>query len=181
MNTTSPYFTTRTGRLLTQLNEDRASISDLITNTSKVGTTDRESDSNRITPQNIKFIPYKGSKCLLVTSNVSGNSTTYKTTINLMNVDFTGTGASIQYADQNYMFAPIDPNTQPMQVTCSCLDFRFRFANYDKTSGNLFGKSPPLYVRRTTDHPSPNPTKLPGACKHILALYKSLIQLNIVG
>jgi DNA gyrase subunit B len=61
--------------------------------------------------------------------------------------------------------APIDANSNPCAVYCSCMDFRFRWSWYLKKVGSLAaGRKPIPYTRKTTTRPSVNPLKVPGMC-----------------
>lgn len=70
------------------------------------------------------------------------------------------------------------PDNSDTKISCTCMDFRFRFADVNKKNDALFGKSPPPYVRKTTTRPPVNPSSAPGMCKH---LYKFFDVLEIEG
>lgn len=65
-------------------------------------------------------------------------------------------------------------NKHPVQVRCNCMDFRMRWAYYDKQQRALLGKSFPKYVRKTDDWPEVNPGKYPGFCKHTISALNRL-------
>ena len=62
----------------------------------------------------------------------------------------------------------------PVQVRCSCKDYRFTWAWYNKVNHGLFGRNFPPYVRKTNWMPERNPLKVPGVCKHVLAVFDKL-------
>jgi hypothetical protein len=65
---------------------------------------------------------------------------------------------------------PIVFDETKVAVRCSCPDFRFTFAWYDKEVGSLAYGALKQYVRKTTYMPERNPLHVVGLCKHLLAL-----------
>lgn len=65
------------------------------------------------------------------------------------------------------------------RVRCQCEDFRYMWSYYDKTNKALIGTFIP-YIRKTDNYPVKNPDKLPGLCKHLLALTDKLVSGKII-
>jgi len=65
-----------------------------------------------------------------------------------------------------------------VRVNCGCWDFRCRFAPVLKGMKAVQGRvtCPP----RTTDRKSINVARVPGACKHVLAVFQILMDAGIV-
>ncbi len=70
------------------------------------------------------------------------------------------------------------PNTE-IAVRCSCPDFRFRFMWYLKDIHALLGKPIP-YVRKT-HRKGQNVGKVKAVCKHLFAIFESLVAVNVIG
>lgn len=119
----------------------------------------------------IEFIPFVGMNTL----HVRATTDDYKQAIQFNNVQYIAgerEGAvSVEDAKtkSTYWFNPIDVRVNLIKVRCSCLDFRFRFANYNKRDMSLVGPPPPRYVPKT-NRPPVNPHQVPGMCKHILKI-----------
>lgn len=75
------------------------------------------------------------------------------------------------------MIEPLSANDD-IKVRCTCMDFRFRFADVNANNDGLYGKRPPVYVRKTDTRPPVNPSSAPGLCKH---LYKFIDVLEDEG
>lgn len=61
-----------------------------------------------------------------------------------------------------------------VKVRCTCLDFYWRFANFDFKQKALMGDPNPPYVRKT-NRPPVNPLQKAGICKHIYALLQKVV------
>lgn len=75
---------------------------------------------------------------------------------------------------QEYVIAPIGYNNNDVKVSCSCLDFYYRFAVWNHSDGSLFGKPPPPYTNKTDNREPVNPNRIPGLCKHLIKLADDL-------
>lgn len=67
----------------------------------------------------------------------------------------------------------------PIRVHCGCKSFYFYFSWYDMENGALYGRHPKPYERKTHPgdpnyKPPVNPKELPGGCKHLLLMIRSL-------
>jgi hypothetical protein len=69
---------------------------------------------------------------------------------------------------------PVQLARTTLRVSCSCLDFKFRFATWNFNDNSLVGNKPPPYVRKTTTRPEANPLKTPGVCKHIIKVVDTI-------
>lgn len=75
---------------------------------------------------------------------------------------------------------PIQLSDLTCKVRCTCLDFYYRFAEYNYGDDSLLGKKPPPYQRKTTTRPDANPTKTPGICKHVMAAILKLRDSGLI-
>ena len=77
----------------------------------------------------------------------------------------------------NLVFAEtLDEGKHPMQLKCTCEDFRFVWAWWDNKAKALVGANPKPYTRVKPDsgRPPVNPGKYPGMCKHLLGVVERL-------
>lgn len=79
----------------------------------------------------------------------------------------------------NLVFAEeLNSQTHPMQLRCSCPDFKWTWAWFDAKEKVLVGKRPEPYVRKTPPPPEGlpfrNPIKVPGMCKHLIGVVDKL-------
>lgn len=61
-----------------------------------------------------------------------------------------------------------------VKVRCDCLDFYWRFTNFNFKQKALQGNPNPPYVKKT-NRPPVNPLSKPGICKHIYELLKTVV------
>ena len=61
-----------------------------------------------------------------------------------------------------------------VKVRCSCEDFFFTYAFWNKGKDGLYGGPLKPYKRKTTDRPERNPKHVPGMCKHLFKLVDEL-------
>lgn len=139
----------------------------------------RQNATNEVTISNVEFIPYIGTKMLHVKSVSQSNGNAYKQALQFNQVTFANQDSpdvvTFQSVDgQDAHAAPIQLATHNVKCRCSCMDFHFRFANYNSADKSLVGRPPPLYHRKTTTRPPVNPMQVPGMCKHLLKLVDTL-------
>jgi hypothetical protein len=72
-----------------------------------------------------------------------------------------------------YWVRPFEQKKSPVQVRCSCTDYRFTWYWWNKKNDAHTGKDFPAYTP-TGDRPERNPLHVPGVCKHILGAFNVL-------
>lgn len=180
------YLFVRGSRILTQLSEaerlDEVSTAPQLTQNIQQAfpnTRKRQHATGEVSIQNVQYIPYIGTKLLHVKSTSLSNGNGYNQALQFVRVAFepedTANNATFKASDgTDYHVQPIDLNDHNCKVRCSCLDFRFRFADYNSQDKSLVGRAPPMYQRKTTTRPPVNPDHVPGMCKHLLKLVQVL-------
>jgi len=80
-----------------------------------------------------------------------------------------------------YNMKQIDLNQHTVRVRCNCLDFQFRFSEYNAKDKSLIGRPSRPYrpVQGSTRGPV-NPKQVPGVCKHLIAAVKALKHSGMV-
>lgn len=147
-------------------------------------TTKRHNATGEVAIQNIQYIPYVGTKVLHIKSTATSNGHQYQQVIQFNGVTFenedTDTNVTVPTADgREQSMQPLELSRHNVKVRCTCLDFYYRFANYNSQDKSLVGKAPPVYVKKT-DRPPVNPSRTPGVCKHLLKLVEELQKAGVV-
>lgn len=182
----SEFRILRGERILQQL-EEASSVPTLQQNIERgfPDTTKRQHSTNEVVISNIQYMPYIGMKMLHVKSLAASNGHQYQQALQFMKVEFepedTDENATFQASDgEDYHVHPLQLNGHNVKVRCNCLDFHYRFANYNAQDKSLVGRPPPLY-QKTTNRPPVNPAQVPGMCKHLLKLVETLRRYGLVA
>lgn len=74
----------------------------------------------------------------------------------------------------------------PVRVHCACKSFYFFFSWEDMINEALYGRHPKPYERKTHPgdpnyKPPVNPAEIPGVCKHLILLIRSLRDSGLVS
>jgi hypothetical protein len=140
---------------------------------------------NTIQVPSVEMIPAQESLMVKATTRNTKTSSSNNPTIEFLNVEFvqendnqtvTFTGSD----GEEYNIKPLSITQTDVKVTCTCMDFYWRFAIWNHTDGSLLGPKPDPYVRKTEDRAPANPSQTPGMCKHILRLVDHLQQERIL-
>jgi len=120
---------------------------------------------------------------LLVKATVQGSEDTYTTIIKFSDVNLKGR-TNIETPDGVKKIAKIKPENNNAEVYCECPFFKWAFNTQNERVGALY--DPSVYIR--TEQPigsprgiSPNPTGVPGLCKHLIALSTYLQTQRIIS
>lgn len=133
----------------------------------------------------VKMIPLVGNATLTVNAEAYGTKK-YALTMTFYNIDYSEEQTkdyplSVRPEQGTQLYMPqLNEDGYPVQIRCSCPDFRFTWAEWDKKEGALSGRNFPRYVRKTTTRPSRNPKKAPGLCKHLFNLVERLKREKIL-
>jgi hypothetical protein len=144
------------------------------------GRDDRASDV-RIT--NTLFMPYLQEDQLEAEGESRTTNGQYTSRVIFDNVIFkdeeSSDTASVMAVDgDEYFFNKINRNRSNVKVSCTCLDFHYRFAAFNHRDKALADKPPAPYVKKTNKKPV-NPAKVSGVCKHIIRMVEELDKDNI--
>ena len=152
------------------------SLSNLKNNVKRVFGPERETRSKPVNVVNYQAVPSISNKTLLFKFNINSGGTKYSVNVNFINVVFFDKASAESRPDAvsvvatdgtEYFFQRFTSAQKQVKVNCSCLDFHFRFSVWNHQKDALDGDPPQPYVKKTDREPV-NPTKSPGACKHIL-------------
>lgn len=159
-------------------------IEDLYASTVKLRGVVKTKDSK---VQNVKVVGFPGVRTLLCTAEVIGSSGREAYTMELLfgRVNYTkekqkGFGEIEVQGEKWYYELPTTGNN-PVQVRCSCPDYRFRFAWYNKQQGAMYGRDFTKYQKVAGSNRGPaNPLKTPGVCSHIANFVEKLGQMGVI-
>ena len=115
---------------------------------------------------------------------MDSNSSSYSTEVLFTDCDYEDTkgNATVTFTAANgneYHVKSISLATSNVKVSCTCMDFRWRFAMYNNKDKSLLGNPPKSYTNKTKRKPG-NPGKVPGVCKHIMKLVIAAKQTKLV-
>lgn len=162
---------------------DEITIQRIATDTKRAfPNTGRENLPSSIAITRIIYDVYQPTNQIRCEASVMSSGTAYTSIIEFLNVDFvdendTTTQQGVELIGTNtrtYRIVPMSVTVGDALVSCTCEDFRFRFAFYNFQKRCLYGNLPPQYVRRTQTRPPANPTKSIGMCKHLHAVVNTL-------
>ncbi len=157
-------------------------LASLYNNTLSGFDTPRKQTAGRVQINKYTYIAAPRINALGVGGVSRSSAKQYETKMYFENVNYLGEGDdqagafSFKTPDgQEYIIETLQYGNHDVKVSCTCLDFFYRFASWNHSDGSLFGKPPPPYQKKT-DKPSVNPDGTPGLCKHLIALTDKLRQ-----
>lgn len=148
-------------------------------------TTKRQHSIHEITVRNLSITPYVGVKTLFIKGMARNDlkGTEYSPMILFKNVRYNNSKnhnfAELFASDGRKYFFERLKTDQDVVLRCNCQDFYWRFNFTDHIDRSLYGR-----VRRKYEASflpgSANPSKLPGMCKHLIQLVRSLDNYGIL-
>lgn len=148
-------------------------------------TTKRQHATDPVQIVQLNLFPSVQSNNLMVRSLARSGGKKYTPEVLLLDVEY-----QPEDSDENitfkandgdeYHITPVNLRQNDCKVRCDCLDFHFRFAYWNHNDGSLYGGPPPRYVRRTTNRPPVNPSRVPGICKHVIKTIMALAEAGLV-
>lgn len=140
------------------------------------GTTARQHNVDQVAVKHIELLPAEGH--LLAKGIVRGSQgKEYQVAIQFEGVEYNPEDGGVTFVanGKEYSINPLDKTTTNVKVACTCLDFRWRFAQHNDAKQTLFGPKPSLYAKvPNSKRGYANPTSSPGVCKHLLDFSDSL-------
>ena len=164
------------------------SLAGLYNNTVQNFDTDRQLGAGRVQIIDKIFIASPNQGIVMVKAKSRSSAKQYDTRMSFEGIEFQqgedgegGNTTVIQSQDgQEYVIVPAEYNNSEVRVSCSCLDFYYRFAVWNSKDSSLLGNPPPPYVNKTDGGEPRNPNQVPGLCKHLMALSDDLRQQRVV-
>ena len=164
--------------------QETSTMNQLSSSTRVFFDTGRNLRSARVQIPDVELIPAVENGILLAKAHTRTNNGSYESQIQISDVRYVdeGTQHAISFVgpdDATYWIVPARNRQEDVKVSCTCLDFYWRFATWNYQNGSLLGPPPPPYVKKT-DRAPVNPDKVAGVCKHLLSLGKRLKEENIL-
>ena len=166
------------------LDEATYATLDKNTNNAMPPTTKRQFATDPILDSQMEISPAKESGELIFNMVVPSNGKMYDTTVMFSEVQYededSQSNVTFKATDgEDYSIVPIELAKSNCKVRCGCLDFRWRFANWNDRDDSLYGDAPPPYIPKG-NRPPVNPRKVPGVCKHLIKSVQSLKDAKMV-
>lgn len=162
------------------------SIEKLYTNTVNSFDTDRQQNQARVQVIEKVMIPAPRNSLLRVKAKTRSSAKNYETRMAFIDVVYLDEDEEVQNSvsfmapdSQTYIIEPVQYRNTDVRVSCSCLDFYYRFSAWNHSDGSLLGNPPSPYVKKTDSEPV-NPNQVPGICKHLMALTNELRQERFI-
>ena len=178
------YMLIRGPRIIQQIDED-STYSDLERGTVQgfPNTTKRQHVVQPVQIVRMEFVPFIPTGNLRVDATARSGPKTYKPQALFNEVEYqdedTNDNVTVQSSNgEPIHIVPIDLSQNTVKVRCDCLDFYYRFSQWNFNDDSLYGNKPPTYQRKTADRPDVNPTQVPGICKHVM---KTILGLRDAG
>lgn len=124
--------------------------------------------------------PLVGNATLTVNAEAFGKKSKYPMTMTFYNVEYSENQtrdyplAVTPERGTQFFMPQLEEDGNPVQIRCSCKDFQFTWAPWNKEESALSGRNFPKYKRKTETRPERNPVKAPGLCKHLIKLTEKL-------
>jgi hypothetical protein len=160
-------------QLLLEISYDK-----LLQNTRRSFDDGRDQRSSEVRITNTLFMPYIGDDRLEAEGESQTTNGKYTSRVMFDNVIFKDeespeTSSVVAVDGEQYFFIKINRSRSNVKVSCSCLDFHYRFATYNHRDDALAAKAPKVHVK-STGRPPVNPAEVSGVCKHIIRLVEEL-------
>jgi len=131
-----------------------------------------------------RMLPIPRNRAIIVQGESYGTKM-YQLTLTFYKVDFSleedaKHPLSVSLGDGQYVWSEqLLVRKHPVQIRCSCPDFRWTWGHWDHIVSALSGPDWPAYVRKTNRGPR-NPLKVPGLCKHVVGLMEVMQKQRIL-
>lgn len=155
---------------------ENSTVGQLTSNTDVFFGNSRKQKSNQVNLSNVEYVPAVQDGILIVKAQARGEKH-YNLVMQFDKVRYAKPGTQwavpVPVEGQELYIMPLKQMGNYVQVHCDCLDFYWRFANYNAKNKSLLGEPPAPYVKKTDRVPL-NPDQVPGACKHLRKLSDQL-------
>tara|TARA_Y100000034_G_scaffold35064_2_gene43027 strand:+ start:13615 stop:14124 length:510 start_codon:yes stop_codon:yes gene_type:complete len=145
-------------------------------------TTMRQHATDPIVITHLKWVPYVGMKTLFVKGLAQNESREYNPTIVFKQVEYNPNTHFIKLVsndDKIYHLKQLSLENNDVLVRCNCPDFFWRFNYYDHVDKSLYNRKRKKY--ESAGGPPANPLEMPGMCKHLIKMVKTLHRSSILA
>lgn len=149
----------------------------------------RQHRTNMVNVIKTEFFPYPQQFALLVKAVVRGEERNYNSRMLFRDVEYLDADSDLVVSfkatnGQDYHIVPVFRDLHGVELSCTCMDYAWRFwmQNYQKDT--QFGQGPGPYRRKTPPPPEgrpyANPMEVTGMCKHLIKLSDELQKTGIL-
>lgn len=164
------------------------SLSRLYTNTINGFDTPRQQNAGRVQVVKKIFVASPRQRIVLVKAQTRSSAKQYETRIAYEDIEFLDaeeaggqTHTFTALDGQEYTIEPMKYNNSDVRVSCTCLDFYYRFSVWNGDDDSLLGNPPTPYIKKSDNREPVNPNKIPGLCKHLISLTNELRQERFIA
>ena len=145
-------------------------------------TTKRQYATNPIKITNLRWTPFVGLRTLFVRGLAQNENREYNPIIFFKNVKYLDkSGVSLMASDgKEYFLEQLSAKSNDVLVRCNCQDFYWRFNYHDYLDKSLHGNKRKKYEAKHNPG-SANPLEMPGMCKHLMKMMKTLGESGILA
>lgn len=149
----------------------------------------RQHRVNMVNVTKVEYFPYPMQNALLISAQVRGEERTYNSRMLFRDVEFldadTETDVTFKATNnEEYHIMPLSRRLHDVELSCTCMDYSWRFWMQNYQQDTQFGKGPSPYRRKTPPPPQgrpyANPMEVTGMCKHLIKLADNLEQIGIL-
>ena len=132
----------------------------------------------------LEWVPYLGVKTLFISSLAQNTDkgTQYRPMVLFKGVKYGQPGKGlveiVASDEKQYAFERLSHDGNDVMVRCDCPDFRWRFNYYDWVDRSLYGNKRKKYDG--SGGPPANPSEMPGMCKHLMVLFKTIEEAGAI-
>jgi len=150
-------------------------------------TTRRQHATDPVKIVELNWTPFLGVNTLFIKASAYSEESgkNYNPMILFKNVDYHPLKTDMDWIEivandgKHYVFEKLNENNEVL-IRCNCADFSWRWTYTDYLDHSLYGRNRRPY-EAVFNPGSSNPLKLPGMCKHIIKMVKTLDETGILG
>jgi hypothetical protein len=148
------------------------------------GTTRRQYSTDTVRVEHVDWVPFKGVGTLFVKGLCRNEGRKNECIVLFKGVDYrdgeSKGSVPVRSSDGRVVHVGrLSESSHEVMVRCSCADFRWRFAHWNKVDKSLYGRGPRKYEAIARPGSS-NPDETSGMCKHLMKMAKILRESGLL-
>jgi hypothetical protein len=145
----------------------------------------RQHSTHTVRVEHVDWVPFKGVGTLFVKGLCRNEGRKNECIVLFKGVDYregeSKGSVPIRSSDGRIIHVgTLSESGSEVFVRCSCPDFRWRFAHWNKMDKSLYGRGPRKYEAMFRPGSS-NPEEMAGMCKHLMKMAKILGESGLLG